>query len=436
MTAQKILLIDDDPVIRNLISGILRKKGFEVYLAKEGQEGLGLIKSKKPDLVITDFQMPGISGLDVLDRVTEIYPGLPVIILTAHGDATLTIKSIQTGAFDYIEKPVNPKELIEMVRSGLNTVKTFQHKAEKMVEEAEKKDENLMVGKSPFMREIFKNIGRISQSNVGVMITGETGTGKERLAKLIHHSASAQPGPLRVLHCNTLTADQLRKAYNSVDKETKSTASEKAGIILDDVGGLSPELQILLLDILNHKTGEGRNGSPRIISITSQDITRLVIEGLFLKELYYKMKVISLHIPPLRQRKDDIPDLVRHMLQELNPILHKKVTSVEDGVIPMLKSYDWPGNVQELKNILMQALVLSHGEVLQKKHFHIEEAEQEEEVGADVGKPPRSIAEIEKEHISTVLKYVKWNKQEASRILGIARPTLNAKIEKYGLTKQ
>ncbi len=437
MTVQKILLIDDDPVIRNLISGILRKRGYHVSLAKEGQEGLRVVKSIKPDLVIADFQMPGMSGIDVLNHIKEIYPAMPVIILTAHGDATLTIQSMQTGAFDFIEKPVKPKELLDAVKNGLNTVEAVRHKTEGMVSREETRDSNLMVGKSSLMREIFKNIGRISQSNVGVLITGETGTGKERLARLIHQSGSAQPGPLTILNCNTLTDDQLLNAFWVSDEETASPEYGRASIILDGVGGLPPAMQIRLLDILNRKTGDSRTASmPRLISITSQDINQLVMDGLFMKELFFKMKIISLHIPPLRQRKDDIPDLVKHLMQELNPVLNKNVTQLEEGVFQMLKSYDWPGNVQELKNVLMQAMVLSHGEILEKKNIHIETVEKGVPESTGFEKPPKSLAEMEKEHIAAVLDYVQWSKQEASGLLGIARPTLNAKIEKYGLTKK
>jgi len=445
MNVPKILLIDDDPVVRSLISNILRKKGYEVVLAKEGQEGLELARSETPDLVITDYQMPGISGIEVLSRMHEVDPQTPVIILTAYGDATLTIKSIQTGAFDFIEKPINPRELLETVKNGLSTLESVRQKEGPGILPERKKDGNVMVGKSPAMREIFKNIGRISQNNVNVMITGDSGAGKERMARLIHESGYNKDQPLAYINCKILAEQQLQDGQGGGGVHAgisgRSAMAEKlkqAGsgtVILDEVGMLSSQMQMYLLDRMSRDDLEESRMWPRFISITTQDISDLVSENLFLKELYYKLKVFSLHIPPLRERKTDIPELVKNLLQELNPELDKKVVQLEDGVVQLLQSHDWPGNVRELKNVLMQALVLSHGEVLEKKHIRLEG--KPVEVGKDevFEEQPRSMDEVEKEHIEKVLKYTRWNKQQASSILGITRPTLNAKIDKYGLKK-
>lgn len=432
---QKILLIDDDPVVRSLISGILRKRGYEVFLAKNGDEGLNIVKESQPDLVITDYQMPGISGMEVLNQINAFNPKLPVVMLTAHGDASLTIKSIQTGAFDYLEKPINPKELLQIVKSGLSTL---EDQAEGVVPEVgftTHMDENLMVGKTPVMREIFKGIGRISQSNVNVMITGENGTGKERLARLIHSSGGDQQGDLVLLNCKKLSEEELRDAYLSLARKQKDSPQVLCSIILDDVGRLTPELQVSLLDLIDRGLGGQFVHSARIISITTQDIGQLVADGRFLKELFYKLKVVSIHLPPLGQRKEDIPELVNHLMRELNPVLNKNLKRVEEGAVQALKSYSWPGNVQELKNVLMQAMIFSHDELLEKKHIQIDSAQQEGDPAVLFDKPPRSLAEVEKEHIGVVLSYTGWNKQESSAILGITRPTLNAKIEKYGLKR-
>ncbi len=438
MSVKKILLIDDDPAVRGLISSILRKKGMDVVLAKEGNEGLQLVQNENPDLVVCDFQMPGMNGLEVLDQIKKNNPQIPVIILTAYGDAALTIQSMQTGAFDFIEKPINPRELLEVTKNALKTIGPSKKDSnEEATLHTKKKDENLMAGKSPAMREIFKITGRISQSNVNVMITGETGTGKERLARLIHESGTTKNAPLIVFNCRSIQKDQLISACRIDDDQPAGSGSGlPASIILDDVGALSDELQVLLLDLLTREEKERPpNAKPRLISISNNDIISLVEENKFLKELYYRMKVFSLHIPPLRQRKEDIPDLVNNIVQELNPMLNKNIVRIEEGVIPILQSYDWPGNVQELKNILMQAMVLAHGDLLEKTSIFIKGMRKETEPGHSFEKPPRSLAEVEKEHIAHVLNYVKWSKQDAASILGITRPTLNAKIEKYQITK-
>ncbi len=436
---QKVLIIDDDPVVLQLASGILRKKGFEVYSAKEGQAGLQMLQDIIPDIVITDYQMPGMSGIDVLSKIREVDDTIPVIILTAYGDASLTIRSMKTGAFDFIEKPIYPKELLETVKNGLQSKQTRKQDVSDDVDQS-KRDENLMVGKSPAMREIFKNVGRFAQTSVGVIISGETGTGKERLARLIHHSGSQQDAPLIQLSCKSLEEKHLehaRKVMTDYADKKASGPTRDAGfgsIILDEVGMLSADMQVRLMDYLNDHFMKDASKQPRLISLTTRDINGLINEGKFLKELYYKLKVFFLHIPPLRERKEDIPALARHLLQELNPLVNRNVRQVEPQAIKLLQSYDWPGNVQELKNVLMQAVLLAHGELLEDKNIQLEGVS-EEHVTADTSdEMPESLAEVEKAHIARVLAYVKWNKLKASSILGITRPTLNAKIEKYGLT--
>lgn len=355
---QKVLIIDDDPVVVKLASGILRKKGFEVHTAKEGQAGLQLLQDKNPDIVITDYQMPGMSGIDVLSKIREVDDTIPVVILTAYGDASLTIRSMRTGAFDFIEKPINPRELLETVKNGLQSVQAVKKDDPDDPETVQsKRDENLMVGKSPAMREIFKNVGRFAQTSVGVIISGETGTGKERLARLIHHSGSQQGAPLMQLSCKSLEEKHLenaRKVMTDYADQKISGATSDAGfgsIILDEVGMLAADMQVRLMDYLNDHFMKDTGKQPRLISLTTQDINALINEGKFLKELYYKLKVFSLHIPPLRERKEDIPVLTRHLLQELNSLVNKNVHQVEARAIKLLQSYDWPGNVQELKKM-------------------------------------------------------------------------------------
>ncbi len=426
-----ILLIDDDPVVRSLASGILRKNGYNVYVAKDGSEGIDLAQKQKPDLVVTDYQMPGISGMEVLTKLKELNNALPVIMLTAHGDATLTIRSMKTGAFDFIEKPINPKELLSTIKNGLITAESSLEPEESPSTEKKRKDENIMVGKSPSMLNIFKNIGRISQNNVNVLISGDSGTGKEQMARLIHHSGLNADNPLAFANCKALNGKELKQAFEA--------GVSNGTLVLDELGMLTSEMQFLLLDLIENqamKQTPGQKKQYRIISLSRLDMSKLVDEGDFLKELYYQLNVFSFYIPALAERKEDIPYLVNHMLQEINDELGKKVSQVEDGVIPLLQTYHWPGNVRELRNVIMQALVLSHGELLQKKNIRLEgqavnEATRLEQMEYEM----RTLADVEKEHIGKILSLVSWNKQEAANVLGITRPTLNAKIEKYGLKR-
>jgi two-component system response regulator AtoC len=443
----KILAIDDDSIIRTLLTNILTKAGYEVVTAADGESGLELAVSTNPDLVVTDFQMPGISGLEVLTELQRTQPGLPVILLTAHGDVALTIKSIQLGAYDFIEKPIQMQELLDVIRNGLEVSRQSRSLAEAISPEARKAiEDNLLVGKTPLMREIFKNIGRISLNKVNVLITGETGTGKELIARLIHFSGITREHPLIVVNCSTLNEGLLEHelfgytlgafpgAMN--DKKGKFEQAGEGTLFLDEISELTDNIQTKLLRVLQELEYEKPGADEplpmkaRIIAATNKDLELLVKSGKFREELYYRLKVFTIALPPLRNRREDIGELVKHLMGKLNRKLNKRVLKIGDGVIDLLQGHDWPGNVRELENTLMQAFIMTRSDVLEKEHIVLMSTSE----GADgEAFELKSIADIEKVHIKKVLDKVKWNKQEASRILEITRPTLNAKIEKYGL---
>jgi two-component system response regulator AtoC len=443
----KILAIDDDSIIRTLLTNILTKAGYEVVTAADGESGLELAVSTNPDLVVTDFQMPGISGLEVLTELQRTQPGLPVILLTAHGDVALTIKSIQLGAYDFIEKPIQMQELLDVIRNGLEVSRQSRSLAEAISPEARKAiEDNLLVGKTPLMREIFKNIGRISLNKVNVLITGETGTGKELIARRIHFSGITREHPLIVVNCSTLNEGLLEHelfgytlgafpgAMN--DKKGKFEQAGEGTLFLDEISELTDNIQTKLLRVLQELEYEKPGADEplpmkaRIIAATNKDLELLVKSGKFREELYYRLKVFTIALPPLRNRREDIGELVKHLMGKLNRKLNKRVLKIGDGVIDLLQGHDWPGNVRELENTLMQAFIMTRSDVLEKEHIVLMSTSE----GADgEAFELKSIADIEKVHIKKVLDKVKWNKQEASRILEITRPTLNAKIEKYGL---
>lgn len=443
----KVLAINDDSIIRTLMSNSLTKAGYEVITAVDGESGLQKVIQEKPDLVVTDFQMPGMSGLDVITEIQRIQPGLPVILLTAHGDVALTIKSIQVGAYDFIEKPLQMQELLEVIRNGLEISYQSQTLTETISPEIRKAiEDNLLVGKTPVMREIFKNVGRVSLNKVNVLITGETGTGKELIARLIHYSGITRDHPLVVVNCSALHEEILENelfGYNMgafpaaiSDKKGKFEQAGEGTIFLDDISELSDTMQTRLLRVIQELEFEKPGGDApiplkaRIIAATNKDLEAMVKNGKFREELYYRLKVFTIAMPPLKNRKDDIEELVKHLMQKLNRKLNKKVLKIGNGVLDLLHSHDWPGNVRELENTLMQAMIMTRSDVLEKEHIVLlnrntpVEPEQFE---------LRSIADIEKVHIKKVLDKLKWNKVEASRVLDITRPTLNAKIAKYGL---
>ncbi len=449
---EKILIIDDDKLIRKVFKMTLIKEGFDIIEAEDGESGLSLVRSERPDLVITDYQMPGISGLDVLSEIRKLKINLPVILLTAFGDVVLTIKSIQFGAFDYLEKPVSPEILKTTVVQALKSVKRSNSltgvlhvnaSSESMLED------NILVGKTPQMKEIFKNIGLISMNKVNVLIQGETGTGKELIARLVHFSGITRSKPLVVVNCSALTESLLESELfghvkgaftDSIrDKKGKFELAGEGTIFLDEISEISMNTQVKLLRVIQELEFEKVGGETpipmkaRIIAATNRSLEKLIEEGKFREDLYYRLKVFTINLPPLRERKDDISDLVVHFLYKLNKRFNKNVTKIGEGVIEMLREHDWYGNVRELENTLLQAIIMSKNDVLEKENITLNSRNQEAPA-KEIQLPEfRSLASLEKFHIKRILDEVKWNKLEASRILDITRPTLNAKIEKYNL---
>ncbi len=443
-----ILLIDDDDFIRKVLASVLEKAGYAVIDARDGESGLRLVDLKQPDVVITDYKMPGISGLEVLTELVRKQPGLPVVMLTAFGDVSLTIKAIQAGAYDFIEKPIKNRELLEIIQNAVQA--SGQSKSLKKVIAPEARraiEDSLLAGKTPAMREIFKNIGRISHTRINVMITGEPGTGKEQVARLIHYSGLTREHPFVVVNCHATNDDMLsRELFGFINTANAERNHEKIGkfeqvgegtIYLDEFQALSGQMQSNLLRIIQNqefeKPGEGLPVplKCRIIAATRQDIDKLVEEEKFLRELYYRLKIFAIHIPPLRDRTEDIPELVETLIERLNRRLNRRVFKIEEGVNELLKSYEWPGNIRELENVLTQALILTQGDVLERKNIRLYQDEDSDQPRSRARLVP--ISTVEKEHIKHVLDAIGWNKMEASNILEITRPTLNAKIEKYGL---
>lgn len=451
---EKILVIDDDKLVRKVFKLTLSKEGYDVLEAEDGRQGLQLIKTENPDLVLTDFQMPGINGLEVIAEITRLKLNIPVIMLTGYGDVSLTIKSIQKGAYEFLEKPTKPEVLKSTVRSALDSAKSSRDLPDVISseEEAEKElDNNFLVGRTPRMKQIFKNIGMISMNKVNVLIEGETGTGKELIARLVHFSGITRDRPLVVVNCSALTETLLESELfghvkgsftDSIrDKKGKFELAGDGTIFLDEISEVSLNTQVKLLRVIQELEFEKVGGEEtipmraRIIAATNKNLEDLIKAGKFREDLYYRLKVFTIKLPPLRDRKDDIGDLIIHFLHKLNKKFNKNVTKIGDGVVELLMQHNWHGNVRELENTILQAIVMSKNDVLEKQNIVLNTAMDEQESVKTQETDLKSLAEVEKTHIKAVLDSVHWNKVEASRILEITRPTLNAKIEKYNLTQ-
>lgn len=447
---EKILVVDDDQSIRDTLSNYLKRQEYDVHSAENGVEALEKIKKNNPDLIITDVRMPEMDGLELLSKVKEIDTHIQVIMISAFDDMQSTIKAMQGGAYDYIEKPLEIDKLKLRIKRALEN-KRLSSRLESLIpsDYKEYKIENTLIGKTPEMKEVYKKIGQVSSSRVTVLIQGESGTGKELVAKSIHYYGITNDQPFVAVNCTALTESLLEsELFGHVkgaftgsirDKKGKFELAAEGSIFLDEISEISPNLQVKLLRVLQEREFERVGGETlipmraRIIAATNKNLSKLVEAGKFREDLYYRLKVVSVDIPPLREIVEDIPLLVQHFLSKINTELHKNVNKVPDEVMEMLKSHEWIGNVRELENTLMQAIVLSSDDVLTKENILLRKSEPVNK--ESISFLNSSLADMEKIHIKAVLDSVNWDKQKAHKILGISVPTLYSKIEKYNLEK-
>lgn len=443
----KILIIDDEESIRLTVKNYLMSPDYEITLAENGLIGLEIIERDRPDVIITDLKMPKINGIDVLIRAKEIDPSFIIIIMTGFNDIESTIKAMQLGAFDYLSKPVDKGWLNLIVKRAIDgkrlVEKIFIANNENCDQYAKKRN---LIGNTPVMKEIIKNIGIISTNRVSVLIQGESGCGKEVIAKTIHYSGVTKDDPFIALNCSALNETLLeselfgheRGAFTGAVKEKKGKF-ELAGdgtIFLDEISETSLNFQVKLLRVIQEREFErvgGEKSLPvkaRIIASTNKDLGELVAEGKFREDLYFRLKVFCIIVPPLRQRKEDIPLLVVHFLEKINQDLHKNVNKVPFEVMELLQNHDYVGNVRELENMLINAVLLTKGNLLQKESFNLNIKPEKKEESFS---PHLSLAEVEKVHIQKVLKHAAGDKNKAAKLLGISRSTLYKKLEDYNI---
>lgn len=444
-----ILVIDDDESIRETLRIFLTELGHKVFLASDGQSGIQVIEEENPNLVICDLKMPGLNGLQVLDRIKEYDSHIQTILITAYGDINSTIQAMQKGVFDYLHKPLEIGQLKMKVSKALENQNINKRLAEYITEDsAEYQLENSIIGNTPEMREIYKYIGQLSMNKVSILIQGESGTGKELISKVIHYSGITKEQPFIAVNCTVLTDSLLESelfghvkgAFTGAirDKKGKFELAEEGTIFLDEISEMSINLQVKLLRVLQEREFEKVGGETlipmkaRIIAATNKNLAELVEQGKFREDLYYRLKVFTINIPSLRERRKDIPLLVMHLLRKINKELHKNVRKVPYSVMEMLQNYEWVGNVRELENTLIQAVVLSKSDVLEKENILLRESQSyAHQDDSDLV----CLAEIEKRHIKLVLDRVSWDKTRACEILGLSKPTLYHKIEAYHLAK-
>jgi len=438
---ERILIVDDDDAIRRTLELHLSEQRFEVLSADTLAKARQVWQSAEPDLVVLDLKLPDGEGTTLLEEFMRAGSEAIVVMVTGHQDMDYAIRAMKAGAFNYIHKPLNIDELdVVLLRArqqirGRSKVRTLESDQEEF-------RPGKIAGQSKAILEVHKQIGLAAKSRVNVLIAGESGTGKELVARAIHLNSTPEE-PFVAVNCSaivpTLLESELfgheRGAFTGAHQR-KTGKLELAGtgtLFLDEIGDLSSELQSKLLRVVQERTFERVGGNQtlkfdaRIIAATNRRLEEMAHQGKFREDLYFRLKVLEIVLPPLRERKADIPNLVQHLLEKINRDLHRHVTKVPDNVMERLMRHDWPGNVRELENVLTQAVLRSPGQLVALDFWSM---------NAVIGEKRelKSLAEIEKEHIEWVLAEVGGHLGKACEVLGITRPTLRKKMEDYHIS--
>jgi DNA-binding NtrC family response regulator len=449
MKKPSILLIDDDDSLRRVMEFTLTEAGYKVQTAASGEEGLRLFEKDSFDVVMTDITMPGMSGMEVMKAVHRKEASLPVIIITAYGTVESAVEAMKQGAFDYVSKPVSRDELRLTLQKALKLRKLERECVELRAEVTDRYRFESMIGCSEKIREVIEMAGRVAASDASVLITGETGTGKELLARGIHYNSRRAEGPFVAVNCAAIPENlieselfgHVRGSFTGAvkDREGKFEQANGGTLFLDEISELRVDLQAKILRALQEREVDRVGGSKpipvdvRIIAATNREIEQSVKEGTFREDLYYRLSVITLNMPPLRERRDDIPLLVNYFLSKFN---REREVSMDADALTVLVSYGWPGNVRELENVIERASVLRRGDVITKTELPdklTREKRGVEDVILNLPDEGISLEDLEKSLIVKALDKYKGNQTRAAEYLHITRPTLIYRMEKYGL---
>lgn len=442
----KVLVVDDDLEMCGLLSDVLKGEGFSAITTPDSLEASKILKKEEFDIIITDLKMKGLKGLDLLEETRQVSPLTPVIIITAFGTIESAIQAMKMGAYDYITKPFQMDELILTVRKALEN-RFLKKEVVRLKKEVETRYHfHRLIGKSASMQSIYDLIERIRDSSINVFITGESGTGKELAAKAIHYSGIRKGGPFIAVNCAAIPEPLLESELFGYKKGAFTDAkSDKKGLIfeadegtlfLDEITEMSPALQAKLLRVLEEREVRPLGDTTsypidlRIISTSNCDITSSIQQGRFREDLYYRLKVIDIDMPALRERREDIPILIQHFIQKFSKELKKAVSGVSEDALKILLNYPWPGNVRELENILQRAITLSRHEVISPEDLPASIIQKADEKLFEKAMGEKfTLDQLEKEYIRRVLIETGGNKSKAAERLGLNRKTLYRKLE-------
>ena len=440
----KVLIVDDEAIIRDALSDWLKDIGYQVFTAENGHEALEVIERERPSIMIADLVMPGMDGIELMKRAKAQQPNIEVIIITAYASIPTAITAMKEGAYDYIEKPFCPERaelLVKKLAAHQDLVEENLSLRQKL--EDRYRFENI-IAKSSKMQRVIEVIKVVAKSNATVLITGESGTGKELVARAVHAQSDRRNKLFVAVSCAALPESLLESELFGHEKGSFTGAyAQKKGkfefadggtLFLDEIGEMSANIQVHLLRVLEEKEFTRVGGNEpirvdvRVISATNKDLRKAIEKQEFREDLYYRLNVVNIELPPLRERKEDIPLLAEHFLRKFAVENRKEVTEFSPEVIESLLAYDWPGNIRELENAIERAIILSRDSSITTTDLPQENVSLIS--SASIGK---NLKEVEKTHILNVLRETGENYSEAARILGVSRMTLYNKAKEYGL---
>jgi len=446
-----VLVVDDEDSVREALKDVLTDNGYRVECAASGSEGLEKIEAYNPDAVLLDIRMPDIDGIKVLELVHRRGERTPIILITAYGSTQATIEAMKLGAFDYLMKPLKINELLEVVGKAVEVKELIDRaKAGESVQDAGTDD---MIGLSPIMQNVYKIIGRVANTNATVLIRGESGTGKELVAQAIHFNSVRKDRPFVKINCASIPENLLESelfghekgaftgAVNS--KPGKFELAHKGTIFLDEIGEMSMATQTKLLRVLQEREFERVGGTEtikvdvRIVAATNKDLEKSIESDQFREDLYYRLNVVEITIPPLRERKVDIPALVSHIIKGCSDEHKKAIRGFSEAAMDILMSHDWPGNIRELKNICERAVLMSTGPVLGVEDLPLTLKKKSHRYSWLNDMPGGSlkeiVSEVEREIVLRALEEHNWNRSAAAQALKMNRSSFYAKLKELGI---
>ena len=446
----RILIVDDDPLVPRTLKLLLAKHGHDVDVAASAEEGMKKLAGRGADVVISDVNMPGADGFHLLAHIKAKHPMTQVVLVTGYGTIESAVRGMREGAFDYVTKPVLDEEMLLVVERAFESVRLRTENAELRAALDKTKAGKRIIGSDPSLMKVFATIEAVAPTRATVLVTGESGTGKSLLSRMIHDASPRKAQPFVELNCGALPEGLLESelfghtkgAFTgaSAARTGRFLAADKGTLFLDEIGASTPALQLKLLRVLQERrfepvgSEESLEVDVRLILATNEDLAKAVAEGRFRQDLYYRISVVPIHLPSLRERIGDVPLLVQHFLKRFAADNAKKVLDVDDATMTILQAHAWPGNIRELENVIERGVILARGEVLMPGDLPPELTKSAPAPTGDRALALKRALEIpEREIIERTLRAHDWNRQRTASALAINRTTLFNKMRKYGL---